>query len=311
MDALRAASPFDFAVGLGFDALAWRPRTHQLAYGTVPLYDGPGYQPSEDLRLVDADTLAKTTLFDFGEGGAFVFSPDGNQVALSTPEQIGLINADGSNFRPNLLSYPLVGTYSEYQYHPKPIWAADSASLRVAIPPADTLAYPSLMTSLWLIPVDGSPAVQIGNMPSISFDWPDNAFAPHLFQIAYVKQIGNATDEQYELHIATVDGSTDYVFTTGKGLHFIEWSPNGARFLYSANGDGNQGVFLGDGLGNIYTVSSISNVMAQMHWVDNSRFLYLYQNGGSWELRISDVDGTNHAFLDTFAERYVSYDFVK
>ena len=36
--------------------------------------------------MVNTDTVEKLTIFDFGQGGLFYFSPDGAQVALSTPE---------------------------------------------------------------------------------------------------------------------------------------------------------------------------------------------------------------------------------
>jgi len=308
MDTLLAASPFPSADGLGFNVLEWRPGTHQLGYGTVPLYEGPGSMPSEDVRFVDADTLAKSTLFDFGAGGRFRFSPDGNQLVLSTPDHISLVNVDGSNLRAEILTYPQVGTYSEYQYHPSPVWAADSASLRVAIPPEDPLAEPASPTVLWYIPTDGSPARQLSSIFASPFIWVDEyAFSPDLFQVAYVKDAGG---NQQELHIAGVNGTSDYVFAVGAGLFFEQWSPNSARFLYSMTGMAEQGIFLGDGLGNSYTISSNPSTVGQMNWVDNSRFLYLYQNGANWELRISDVDGTNHAFLDTISEQYAAYDFV-
>ena len=114
-EALKTASSHPDARGLRPDFFEFQPRTHQLAYSTVPMFEGPGYAPGGDLRLVDTDTLEKNIIFDFNEGGLFYFSPDGTQVALSNPDHISLANEDGSSLRSNVLTFPLVGTYSEYQ----------------------------------------------------------------------------------------------------------------------------------------------------------------------------------------------------
>ena len=169
MDSLKAASSYSNAMGMSIDLLKWRPKTHEVYYSTVPVFEGPGYMPGEDVRMINLNTMEKRTIFDYGQGGRFYFSPDGGQVALSTPDHISLSNADGSNLRANVLTFPLVGTFSEYQYHPVPVWAGDSGSLRVTIPPEDTMAQPTPPTGLWQIPTDGSPAVQMGSIPAIPF----------------------------------------------------------------------------------------------------------------------------------------------
>ena len=45
LEALKAASPFPDASGLRPDFIEWRPGTHQLAYSTAPMFEGPGYAP--------------------------------------------------------------------------------------------------------------------------------------------------------------------------------------------------------------------------------------------------------------------------
>jgi hypothetical protein len=310
-EALKAASPYPDARGLAPDFFKFRPGTHQLAYSTVPMFEGPGYAPGDDLRLVDADTLEKSTVFDFGEGGLFYFSPDGAQVALSTPDHISLSNADGSNLRPNALTFPLVGTYSEYQYHPRPHWSSDASFLRVTIPPEETLAQPVPPTALWHIPADGSPATQLGSISAIPFAWPDTAFSPNLEKVGYAKNVGEATGNQRELHIANADSSEDIVFASGEGVEFLHWAPDGTRFLYAINGGANQGIYLGQLSGGSTLIASIPTTLVQIRWVDTSRFLFSRPNGNTWELRISDVDGQNHAFIDTIPDPLSSFDFTQ
>ncbi|GAB4428200.1 MAG: hypothetical protein Kow002_17100 [Anaerolineales bacterium] len=309
--ALKASSPYPDAEGMGPDFITWKPRTHLLAYSTVPMFMGPGYAPGEDLRLVHADTLEKTTIFEFGAGGHFYFSPDGRQVALSKPESISLANADGSNLRANVLTFPLVGTYSEYQYRPRPHWASDSSALRVAIPPADTLATPTPPTSLWSIPADGSPATRLGEILAIPFAWPDTAFSPNLDRVAYVKSIGEPAENRRELHLANPDGTGDVIYTTDISVEFLHWTPDGSRFVYVIHDGPNRGIYLGSMGGTASTITTAPNTTTQIRWVDQSRFLFLYNNNGIWELRISDVDGSNHAFIDTIPDSYATYDFTK
>ena len=313
MSALKAASQFDNGEGLGFDQFEFRPGTHDLYYSTVPRFMGPGYAPSYDLRVVNADTLVKFPLFDFGQAGAFTFSPDGTQIVLSTPDHISLVNADGSNLRSNVLTYPLVGTYSEYQYHPSPIWAADSLSLRVAIPPEDTLAETTQPTTLWYLPTDGSTSTQLGSIPAIPFDWPDNIFSPDMSYVAYSKSIGEPTENLHEIHVAYVDRSGDIIFATGDSLRFRGWAPDAIHFTYAANSIEDSGLYLGGIDGGIFTIASVHNTMRQVGWVDNDRIIFIYDNPttGASELRISHQGGSNHAFIDTVSGTYLSYDFTQ
>ena len=314
MEALRAASPFTNAEGFDFDQLVWRPGTHNLYYNTVPRFMGPGYAPSYDLRIVNVDTLAKSTLFEFEQAGAFKFSPDGSQLVLTSPEHISLVNADGSNLRANVLNYPIVATYSEYQYVPSPIWAADSMSLRVAVPPADSFAEPTPPTNLWYLPVDGSAATQLVSIPSIPFDWPDHTFSPDMSFIAYTRSIGDPTENQRELHIAYADGTNDYVFTSGTTLYFYGWTPDSTRFIYQMHAPDDRGVYVGSIVdGSSYTFTSDSSFVHSMAWVDNSRVIFVYENPstGTSELRISDQGGTNHAFIDTLTGGFPQFDFTK
>jgi len=310
-EALKAVSPYTEARSLIPDFFEFQPGTHQLAYSTIPLFEGPWYAPGEDFHLINTDTLEKTTVFDFGQGGLFSFSPDGKQVALSSADHISLANADGSNLRPNVLTFPLVGTYSEYQYRPRPHWAADSGSLRVAIPPEDTLATPIPPTKVWEIPVDSSPATQTGSIFAIPFAWPDTPFSPNLEQVGYAKTVGDPTLNQRELHIANVDGSEDFVIASGEGVEFWHWTPDGTRFVYAINGGAEQGAYLGQLSGGTTLIASIPSSVQQMRWVDPSRFLYFNENGNILELRISDVDGTNHAFIDSISNNFMNYDFTQ
>jgi len=306
--AIMPPDPDSYITGVGILSFVWRPNTHEVAYNTLILHEGPGFGPNYDLRIVNADSLVKTTLLDIQQGGMFYYSPDGNQVALSNPDSISLINADGTNLRQDVLTFPIVGTHSEYLYCPHPIWASDSRSLRVAIPPEETLASPLPPTGLWSLPVDGSPAVLLGNIQAIPFAWPDHAFAPDLSHVIYVMYAEGQIENQRELHIANPDGSNDTVYDRGESLEFTSWSPDSQHFIYLIDGGENQGLYLGALAGTPEQVTLLPRLMSNIQWLDGSRFAYLLWNGSQWELRIRNLSGEDLAFIDTITDSYPAYD---
>lgn len=288
--------------GVGVSNFSWRPNTHELAYNTMLIHIGVGFAGSNDLRLVNADSMAKTTLFEKGQAGTFYYSPDGTQIALSYPEKISLVNATGSDLRPDVITFPHVITYSEYSYHPHPIWAANSSSLRVAIPPEDGSADPPQATGLWSIPVDGSPAVLLGNIQAMSFDWPNNAFAPNLEHVIYVMIIGEPSANQRELHIADPDGSHDVVYDRGESLVYMTWALDSQHFTYHITRGENKGVYVGMLDEPTQLISSDPSMITEIQWIDDTRYAYLQKNGGHSELHISNLNGDALAFIDTIPD---------
>jgi hypothetical protein len=287
---------------------SWRPTTHTIAYSTYVLLEGPGSALNHDLRIVDVDTLEKTTLFDKGEGGIFYYSPDGSLIALSNPENISLVNADGSNLQPDVLTFPKIITYSEYEYHPHPIWASDSNSMRVTIPPHDPLGDPPQLTGLWSIPVDGTPAVQLGSIDAIGFAWPNNAFAPDLEHIIYVKQVEEASTYHRELHYANFDSTNDEIYDNDQSMEFVGWSPDSLHFIYAINRDVRKGLYLGGIDEQPVLIYAEPDEVLDIQWIDGERFAYLVNTGGHWELRISDLNGETRMLIDTIPDSSTVFD---
>ncbi len=310
LDALVPPDQSANILGYGVLDFSWRPGTHELAFSTLALHEGPGFDPNHDVRLVNTDTLVKTTLFDTGQGGIFYYSPDGNQIALSNPESISLVNADGSNLRRNVLTYLNVITYSEYEYHPHPKWAADSGSLRVAIPPHDPLGTPRPETALWSIPVDGSPSVLLGSIPAIAFAWPDTAFSPSLEVVGYSANAASADPNQRDLHISRPDGSEDRLADSGDSLEFISWAPDSQHFIYRVQGGPNEGLYSGGLTGTPVKLVADPHTVRDIQWVDGTRFVYLINNNGSWELHLANVAAQDLALIDTIPDASPDFDLV-
>jgi hypothetical protein len=297
-------------LGYGVLDFTWRPNTHELAYNTVVLHIGPGFGPNHDLRLVNADTLEKTILLEKDEGGLFYYSPDGSQIALSNPESISIMKADGSDLRADVLTFPSVITYSEYEYHPHPIWANDSRTLAVTIPPHDPEADPLPPTSLWSISVDGSPPVLFGYIQAMPFAWPDNAFAPNLKHVAYATPVGSPTGNQRELRLAHPDGSDETVFDKGESLEFISWSPNSQHFIYQIPQGANKGVYLGGLNTKPKMIVYDPNVIQNIEWLGNNRVVFPYHDGNQWLLFIQNLNNSQVDRIDIIPDDNPAFDVV-
>ena len=308
--ALIPANPSQNILGYGVYNYEWRPGTHQLAYNTMVLHEGPGFGSNRDLRLVDADTLLKTVIFNKGEGGLFYYSPDGNQIALSKSESISLVKADGSNLRPDLLTYPNVITYSDYEYQPQPIWAQDSSALGVAIPPHDPLGDPAPLTGLWRIPLDGSPAVLLSSVPAIAFAWPDDAFSPDLTLVAYSSDAIGAEPDLRDLHISNPDGTGDGIYASGESLQFISWSPDSQHFLYKIQGSSAEGIYIGGPAGSPIQLIADSHSVGDILWLDGTRIVYLVKKTDQWELHLSNLKAEELALIDTIPDTRPHFDVV-
>ncbi len=296
---IQAIVPYHFA---------WIPGTHTLAYNTRKVFEGPGLLLSDDLRLVNTNTLEKYTFLAPGKGGEFSYSPDGSQIAISTTKTISLIDADGSNRRDDILLYDNVLTYSEYEYYAAPVWAQDSSYLRVAIPPKDSLAQPPLPTILWEIPTDGSPAVQLGSITGLPFFTAPVKYSPDLAHIAYLKLVDDPADDRRELHIADSNGSGDIVYDTATLLQFQRWAPDSNHFVFSIE---DRGAYqIGEIGGNFEPLTDFPTGLQNLRWINPQSYLVLRNNNGVIEIRLNTLSGES-SLIDTMGGPLPSYDFAR
>jgi hypothetical protein len=256
------------------------PGTHTLAFNSSLTFEGPGLLIQDDLRLLNTDTGILSTLLDVGEAGMFYYSPDGSQIALITPTTISLINADGTNRRDDVLTYSNVITYSEYQWYAIPRWKPDSSQLNVVIPSPDPMA-PDASITVWNIPLDGTPPFFLGTyFTEAALFGPGSEISVDTTMVAYIKRVGQPTDNTWDLHIAELNGASDVVFATGK-LRFYSWSPDSGWFVFTDNQE-YKVAQVGDG---VWPLADHPPARG-MKWVDENRFLYLSGSSGSWDLRL-------------------------
>lgn len=301
---LEGMSSHEDAVSTLPAQLDWVPGTHTLAFNTRPTFEGPGYILANDLRLVDVDTAALSTLLAPGFGGEFHYAPDGSRIALVVPDQISLIDPDGTN-RADVLSFPYIYTYSEYALYPRPVWQTDSTGLRVVIPPQDPLGDPAATTTVWDLPADGSPPSTLFTMVTAPYFAHPPRLSPGGDQLAYLVQIGDPADNNRELHTAAADGSGNSIYATGP-LNFEAWSPDDAHFVFTESGSNPRVGEIGAAPQPITGAVKIRDVS----WIGDRRYLYLNRDGSSWELWLGSLDAPN-ALLASSSGELISYDFTK
>jgi Tol biopolymer transport system component len=260
----------------------WVPASHALAYNTQ-LRTEVGLMLTDDLHLVDADSLEGTMLLRPGEGGEFVYSPDGAQIAIVTAESISLVDADGGNRRP-VHTYQPVVTYSQFQFYARPVWAADSSSLRVAIPPADPQAEPSALTSLWYLPTDGTSSRLVGNIMVAPNSRP--LFSPDLGHVLHLAGEGS---------LLVTDLGTGQTEPYQSGVEdLLGWSPDSRYFAFLTFPGGEPQTQIG-GLyaPSVPAFSDAEAASIDLQWVGAYHYLFLTNSPGTWEIRLGEVGGAS------------------
>ena len=200
----------------------WIPNTHRLLFDTI-LSDGRGMSPTDDLYVVDAETLQWKLLRKPGEGGKFFISPDGQRVAITTPTQICLMDIDGINYHV-VMDYS-VPFPSDYAYYAAPTWSPDSQFLTVPIPPEDF--YYTATTSptvVWRLPVDGTPPTIISQLPAGESGYDNRIWSPSRQHFAiWLDETAtyHLDTDGTALNALTEEGSSRRQFAWIDEMHFI------------------------------------------------------------------------------------------
>jgi hypothetical protein len=292
--------PVEATLGNDIAQMAFVPGSHLLLFNTYRIPEFIGYFKNDDVLRIDADTGVLTTLLAPGSGGDFAIAPDGSQLALVTATQAGLVNADGTNLRPSLITFPMVITYSEFLYYPIPVWAADSTAYGLALPPADPLG-PSPVGTIWHVPADGTPASILGTVSSnLYFHLVASALAPSLDRVAFTRPTGTANVD--DLFVAEATGAGESRLATGQ-VEWHGWAPDGGHYAYTL--DGPFALQVGTYGGGAVAAGPGTHV----RWISPTEFLYLIYGGGGATLHRGALDGSGSAVATLTGDPY-SYDFV-
>jgi hypothetical protein len=174
-------------------------------------------------------------------------------------------------------------TYSEYQYYPSPIWAADSTRLAVFIPTDDPLKEPRGPSSIWTMDVMGTAPVQQTQVTP-QFIGPVMV-APDLTKFFYVRAIGKPADNRRELRTALINGTNGKTVFSGNMPDLYGWAPAGDVFAYRVSVKDPITVSQMNGsVGNL----TGTNGTLWFSWIDSSRFLFSKVTGDTVELFLGD-----------------------
>lgn len=279
-------------------SISFIPGSHDLLLNTRAIPEGPGLLKHDDLLRLDIESGALSTVFPPGEGGDFVPSPDGEQVALVRPNSISLVNVDGSDLRAEVVTHEPVITYSEFRYYSQPIWSADSGRLAVMIPSSDPLAEAPTGTA-WRIASDGSATEAASYVGDFYFTQhgASSVISPDFARLIVPRRL----DSGLELHLAPLGGELSS-YDTGD-LNWISWNPTGSHFVYGKSAP------TAIQLGSVDGPPSALVDGTNLRWIDAESFLFLSGSRGAWTLRQGALDGAI-SDLASPAGDFIPYDFA-
>jgi dipeptidyl aminopeptidase/acylaminoacyl peptidase len=270
--------------GVGFDQMRWIADTHTLAFNTRVFYDDGLYIAiADDLWTLNVDTGELTNLLPHGEGGRFLYSPDGSQIALMTPNSLSIVNADGSNRREDVLeSYEARGMGEYYQF-PQMRWSDDNRTLLAAVSAVDDpYAQEEDAVSLWRVDTETLESVQTITLTAF---YPSTHLSPDGQKIASWSSDEAGSNIRTLSIIDVATGETLYS-NTGFLVDFIAWSPDSARFIYR---DGDQHLHVANFCGDDRPLEG-NEIFISVIWVDEGRY-FLHLNEG--EIFLNTIDGNS------------------
>ncbi|HMS23801.1 MAG TPA: hypothetical protein PKB09_03265 [Candidatus Saccharibacteria bacterium] len=242
--------------------------------GKISYFVNNGY-----VVVMNADGSGKTQLTTDGHSMAPSFAPNGSKIMYWNTDgdgYIGLINPDGSDNQPNVVS----GAYS--------YWLPNST--RLMFIDFSSGFEPKTMN------IDGSDVQPLSWMPG--FEGPLNAiaFSPDGSKISYA----NPDGEGASLYIADATGSSPDKINSvgfaalpnfspdGETIYFVGYSGGETYSLYSVNIDGSNETELS-------TLPTSEGPMRLVISPDGTKLQYasISQNGNNIDVYTMNVDGTN------------------
>ena len=285
----------DYITGMTINQLAWIPGSRELLFNTRMLSDGPGLLLSDDLWNINADSLFLDYLFLPGEGGNFAIAPDGNRVAVITPDSISLTTINGEN-KQRIFGYTPVITYSEFRYYARPVWSPRSDVLGVVIPPPDRLGMENQAFGIWRLRTDGGSAGLVGTIEARgTYPLPEPVINPTLETIAYLSSPDIDPERTDLLFVTWDDRIGDPIFYSSRVDPFYDWSPGGERFSFTRPSGETAAVsiFTGQMDEEPQLVGNGESVALNVRWVDDNSYLYLQASDRGWALLLNDSSGTD------------------
>jgi Tol biopolymer transport system component len=284
-----------------FGDVRWIPGSTTLALNVTVVPTSGDVLPRFEIWTVAVQTGVSQLAIRMEALGQPFFSPDGRRLALLQPGSdrnpegsLSLYNADGTDGRVVL---KFARDASPRNHESQVSWLPDSQSLWVAIP--DLANSPDKLNGLALyrIGADGQTNMA-GRIPALDTFW-----SPDGTRLAYTQAVSGSSEIR-ELWLAKANGTGAQRYAQLRDGQFINWSPDGAYFLYADSGQ----VYLGQ-IGQ--APQHVGNFVSVFdpHWITANQFLYLHDQGTGWMLASHTVNGPTASLR--LLPREVTYDVTR
>ncbi|MBN1487554.1 MAG: G5 domain-containing protein [Anaerolineae bacterium] len=234
----------------------WKPNSNdELAWTTAEISEQPpGWRGQNDLylgRISSRRTLVASREVIKPEAGGgygwwgtrYTWSPDGEGLAYSRPEEVGTVNLRTGTLQP-LLNFPAYRTYSSWAWNPHIAWSIDNTfitTLSHGTAPNNTALEDSPVFDLWTLEATGmysaELASEVGMWATPQYNSQTGELVFGLAKIPYQSDIS-----EYTLCIMDRDGTNRqciYPDTEERGIALPEWhwSPDGTDIMCIIQGD--------------------------------------------------------------------------
>ena len=232
----------------------WHPEGNRIAWTTAEVVEAaPGWRGLNDLwtailSLQNALISRREVLRAEGGGGygwwgtRYAWSPTGDALAYSQPDEVGVVVLRDAKRTP-LLTFPAYRTYSSWAWNPAIAWSPDGNFIASVVhAPSPNIADPeeSPVFNVWQIAATGEYSAAMASETGM---WATPSFAPDgstlLFGRALVPYRSDTSP--HRLCLIDRDGSDQRCFDaldeTGIELPSWHWSPDGDVIAFIQLGD--------------------------------------------------------------------------
>jgi hypothetical protein len=253
--------------------MEWIPGTHRLLYSGwryFVLAEGESHALPEGLYLVDTDSAENTVIVPAGANYRFWPSPNGQQIALTSPTGLSFVQPDGSDLRMDVLALERAGAPGPV--FPTGAWTQDSRAFLVT-GSFDWDPVTETNFTIWRVPVDGSPPDPLADLRQ---SHPGSVtFSPDGRQVAAIQYSSVVPPEIPRWIVAPLGDGVGPVAIPPEvevGYTSLHWSPDGRAFTGSL-------LELCAGAASDADVCdaaiSFSGTAAAIRWIEPYRFLVL------------------------------------
>lgn len=272
----------------------------------VPVSEDIGmYLPYNfDLMTVDVASGTRQTLIAAGSGGMFYLSPNQQYIMISRAESLDLYNISLAGLSPiTSVTFPMIITYSEYNYMPAAFWSPDSTFFTSLVPSNDPMA-DLPYASIYRVGVDGS--TNLLSQPQGNFVFGGGSIQISPDGLWFAKGQYNTLGELV-LSLERTDGSASLPVAAMQGLDALAFSADSTTLAFTQTTSDTSGSLSTITTGGVTNLVAISGRVLDAHWLDGSTFAYLTQDSTGWKLWLH-VPGSGENLLASGAGSGAQFD---